>query len=195
MSTEFLRRYIDIINEAQELQQLDEGLLDTIKAKVAQMAQKVFSPQDMAAMKQAVEKATGKPIDQVGIRDLMGQNAMEIATALGVKPTTGAAVQEDQVSEILGREDPRLTYMRREREARGIPMDPEAIKTQQDYFDYEKYGMTTNMLVKRIVGFGSQFAGLAGIIGTVFGNVNPMVGLVALIAFLVGSLVAFSGNR
>lgn len=71
MSSELFRKYIDIVNEnSQEPVQLDEGLLDTIKSKVAQLASKVFSPQDMEAMKQAVEQATGKPIEQVGLRDL-----------------------------------------------------------------------------------------------------------------------------
>ena len=42
MTTEFFRRYIDIVNEAQEPLQLDEGMLDTIKAKITQVATKVF---------------------------------------------------------------------------------------------------------------------------------------------------------
>lgn len=193
MSSELFRRYIDIINENQQTIELDEGLLDTVKTKVTQLAQKVFSPEDMQKMKQAVERATGKPIEQVGLRDLGGQTATAIAAALGAKQT--GAVQEGQLDEILGIEDPRVTQLRQRGKETGYELTPAQLKAQQDQFDYEKYGMTTSMLVKRIVGFGSQFAGLAGIIGTVFGNVNPVVGLVALIAFLVGSLVAYSGNK
>lgn len=193
MSTELFRRYIDIINEGQQPQQLDEGLLNNIKDKVVAYAQKVFSAQDMQQMKAAVEKSTGKPIEQVSLRDLSGQTAVKIASALGAKST--GDVKEDQLDEILGIEDPRVAQLRQRGKETGYELTPFQLKTAQDQFDYEKYGMTTSMLVKRIVGFGSQFAGLAGIVATIFGNIPPMAGLVALIAFLVGSLVAYSGNK
>lgn len=195
MSTELFRRYIDIINENQQSQQLDEGLLNTIKDKVVAYAQKVFSAQDMQQMKAAVEKATGKPIEQVSLRDLSGQTAVNIASALGAKPNAAAPAKQNQVNEIMGIEDPRVAQLRQRGKETGYELTPFQLKTAQDQFDYEKYGMTTSMLAKRIVGFGSQFAGLAGIVATIFGNIPPMAGLVALIAFLVGSLVAYSGNN
>lgn len=198
MTTDLLRRYIDIIEESthgpNEPEQLDEGLLDTVKAKVAQVAAKVFSPQDMEAMKQAVERATGKSIDQVSIRDLGGQTAMNIASALGVKPAAGA-VNENQLNELFGIKSDKIKYWEKDRAAKGYPLSPDDVKRQMDYDDFQKYGFTTSQLVKRIVGFGSQLTGLAGIIATIMGNVNPLIGGIALIAFIVGSLVARSGER
>jgi hypothetical protein len=51
------------------------------------------------------------------------------------------------------------------------------------------------MLVRRILGFGSQIAGLGGVVTTIMGNTPSWAGLIALIAFLVGSLVAYSGDK
>lgn len=195
MSSELFRKYIDIVNEnSQEPVQLDEGLLDTIKSKVAQLASKVFSPQDMEAMKQAVEQATGKPIEQVGLRDLGGKTATAIASALGAKATPGAAVNEAQLDELFGIKSDKIKYWEKDQAAKGYPLSPDQVKQQMDYDDYQKYGFTTSQLVKRILGFGSQLTGLAGIVATVFGSINPLVGGVALIAFLVGSLVAYSSR-
>ena len=74
MSQDLFRKYIDIINEnSQPKVQLDEGMLDSIKEKVSQLAQKMFSKEEMLQMKKAVEQATGKPIEQVGIRDFGGE--------------------------------------------------------------------------------------------------------------------------
>ena len=196
MTTDLLRRYIDIIEESNYgPEQLEEGLLDTVKAKVAQIAARVFSPQDMEAMKQAVERATGKSIDQVSIRDLGGRTAMTIASALGVKPAAGGAVTESQLNELFGIKSDQIKYWEKDSAAKGYPLSPDQVKRQMDYDDFQKYGFTTGQLVKRIVGFGSQLTGLAGIVGTVMGNVNPLVGGIALIAFLVGSLVARSGYK
>ena len=41
MTTQFMRNYIDIINEAQQPHQLDEGMIDTLKGKVKSVVDKV----------------------------------------------------------------------------------------------------------------------------------------------------------
>jgi len=180
MSTELFRKYIDIINEGQQ-QQINEGMLDSIKQKIAQLAQKMFSPQDMEKMKQAVEQTTGKPIQQVSIRDLGGKNAVAIATALGAKPT---AVNEAALNELfgVGKEDPRVAALRQ----RGY--SDEWIKDRQDQADYEKYGFTGSTLVKRIMSIATSLGGLGGLIATVMSGAPIWAGAVALIAFIVGSL-------
>ena len=97
MSTELFRNYLDIINEnSQAKQQLDEGMLDSIKAKIGQVAQKMFSKEEMLQMKNAVEQATGKPIQQVSIRDISGNTAMKIAQSLGAS----GQVNESEFSEL-----------------------------------------------------------------------------------------------
>ena len=97
MSTELFRNYLDIINEnSQANQQLDEGMLDSIKAKIGQVAQKMFSKEEMLQMKNAVEQATGKPIQQVSIRDISGNTAMKIAQSLGAS----GQVNESEFSEL-----------------------------------------------------------------------------------------------
>ena len=97
MSQDLFRKYIDIINEnSQPKVQLDEGMLDSIKAKVSQLAQKMFSKEEMLQMKKAVEQATGKPIEQVGIRDIGGDTAIKIAQSLGAS----GQVNESQFSEL-----------------------------------------------------------------------------------------------
>jgi len=195
MSTELFRKYIDIVNESQQPVELDEGLINNIKDKVVAYARKMFSPQDMQQMKLAVEKATGKPIEQVSLRDIGGQNATKIASALGAKANAAAAANQDQLNEILGIEDPRVAQLRQRGKETGYELTPFQLKTAQDQFDYEKYGVTTSMLVRRILGFGSQIAGLGGVVTTIMGNTPSWAGLIALIAFLVGSLVAYSGDK
>ena len=184
MSTEVFRKYIDIINEnTQSPVQLDEGMIDSIKQKISQLAQKMFSPEDMARMKQAVEKATGKPIEQVSVRDLGGDTAVAIATSLGAKPTS--AVNEAKLNELfgLGKEDPRITALRQQ----GFSDD--TLKDYQHELDYRKYGFTGPQLIQRIAGISTTLGGLAGLVSTVMGSTPTWAGVIAFVAFIVGSFI------
>lgn len=189
MSTELLRKYLDIINENNEAaQQLDEGLLDTIKDSVRRMAQKYFSSQDMQQMKLAVEKATGKTIDQVGLRDLAG-SAQAIASMLGARATDNAQVNEEDLNELFGIKSDKIKHWEKDSADKGYPLSPDAVKRQMDYDDFQKYGFTTSGLAKKIMAFVTQVSGIGGIIGTVMGGVPIWAGGIALIAFIVGSMM------
>lgn len=189
MTTELLRKYLDIINENNESAvQLDEGLLDTIKQKVMQTAQRYFSQQDMEQMKLAVEKATGKSIDQVSFRDVAG-NAVAISGMLGAKAIPNAQVNESQLNELFGIKSDKIKNWEKDSAASGYPLSKDAVKRQMDWDDYTKYGFTTGQLARNIMAFVTQFSGIGGLISAAMGGVPVWAGAIALIAFFVGSMM------
>lgn len=190
MTTQLLRKYLDIINEGNEAkEQLNEGLINDLADKIRQAAQRYFSSQDMEKMKLAVEKATGKPIEQVGLRDIGGQNAVKIASMLGAKATTKAPDNQDQLNELFGIKSDKIKNWEKDQAARGYPLSSQQVKTQMDYDDYQKYGFTTDDLSRNIMAFVTQFSGIGGIIASVMGSIPIWAGAIALVAFLVGSML------
>lgn len=81
MSTELFRNYIDIIKEAEQPRvQLDEGMIDSLKA-AAQSAIKKIAPDMLEKIKNFVSRALGKPIDQITIADATLANAKKLIAA------------------------------------------------------------------------------------------------------------------
>ena len=80
MTTQFMRNYIDLINEMQQPQpqQLDEGMMDAIK-KAANYVISNFGP-DVKSIANTVKQATG------GDATLSKENAAKVMQALGVTP-------------------------------------------------------------------------------------------------------------
>jgi hypothetical protein len=81
MSAELYRKYLDIINEnSQPRVQLDEGMIDSLKA-VAQNAIKKIAPQKVEQITNFVSKVLGKPADQITMADATIANARKLVAA------------------------------------------------------------------------------------------------------------------
>jgi len=80
MSTELLRKYIDIINEAEERQQLDEGIVGDLMSKAKDVASRI-GENVMSKIADFVSSALNKPIEALTIADLNRANARRIADA------------------------------------------------------------------------------------------------------------------
>lgn len=76
MSSYELRRYIDILNENNQPQQLDEGIMDTIKAAIPKLM-KALGGDTAAQIAQQVKQVTG------GDFTPSKENAIKVAKALG----------------------------------------------------------------------------------------------------------------
>jgi len=82
MSTELFRRYIDIINENQQPQQLDEGMLDSITT-AAKAAVEKMSPGLIKKVTDFVEQTLGKPVEQLSMADVNMPNIKKMIAANG----------------------------------------------------------------------------------------------------------------
>lgn len=81
MSTELFRNYIDIIKEAEQPRaQLDEGMMDLIKAGAQKLVKKL-APQQLEKIKTFVSNALGKPVDQITMADATMANAQKLIAA------------------------------------------------------------------------------------------------------------------
>jgi len=90
MSTEVYRKYLDIINEnSQPKVQLDEGMLDTMKAAVPKLM-KLLGGDTATQIAQQVKQVTG------GDFTPSRENAIKVATALGFDKLIG---KDKQVAE------------------------------------------------------------------------------------------------
>lgn len=89
MDAQFFRKYADLIAEAEQPQQLNEGMMDMLKPLAMKFAKMVGidAMQDIAAQ---VKQATG------GDLSMTRDNAIKVAQALGLdkKPDNSAAVAE-----------------------------------------------------------------------------------------------------
>jgi len=88
MDPKFFRKYADIITEAEQPQQLNEGMMDMLKPLAMKFAKMIGADamQDIAAQ---VKQATG------GDLSINKDNAIKVAQALGLeKPETEPAVSE-----------------------------------------------------------------------------------------------------
>ena len=79
MSAEFMRSYLDLLNEQNQPQQLDEGMIRDLAAKAANWVASKFGT-DLKAIADTVRKATG------GDATLSKENAARVMQALGVTP-------------------------------------------------------------------------------------------------------------
>ena len=80
MSSYELRRYIDILNESNQPQQLDEGMMDLIKAGAQKLVKKL-APQQLQKITDFVSRALGKPADQITMADATMANAQKLIAA------------------------------------------------------------------------------------------------------------------
>lgn len=80
MSTELFRRYIDIINENQQPQQLNEGLIDNLK-QTAQKAIEKLSPGMVDKVSNFISRALGKPVEQLTMADVNMDNIRKVIAA------------------------------------------------------------------------------------------------------------------
>lgn len=89
MDAQFFRKYADLIAEAEQPQQLNEGIMDMLKPLAAKFVKMIGADamQDIAAQ---VKQATG------GDLSVTKDNAIKVAQALGLdkKPADSAAVAE-----------------------------------------------------------------------------------------------------
>jgi hypothetical protein len=92
MTTQLMRNYIDIVNEAQEPQQLDEGVIDTLAGKVKQLKDRFMAiPGAAQAFKQA-EQHRGE-IEQLA---KSGKSSKEIIDSLK-QMAGGGVIKEDEL--------------------------------------------------------------------------------------------------
>ena len=97
MSSYELRRYIDILNESNQPQQLDEGIMDTIKS-LAGKAMKMLGGDAISDIANKVKQATG------GDFTPSKENALKVAQALGLSQMAKAqpGKTQQQVAEAWG---------------------------------------------------------------------------------------------
>jgi len=91
MSTELLRKYIDIVNESQ---QLDEGLIDSILRPLATKFVKMIGGDQMADIAKQVQQATG------GDLSLTTANSVKVAKALGFDENTIKAQTQEYAGNV-----------------------------------------------------------------------------------------------
>lgn len=77
MSTDLLRKYIDIVNESQ---QLNEGMIDSV-TKAAKAAVEKMSPGLTKKISDFVEQALGKPVEQLTMADVNMANIKKLISA------------------------------------------------------------------------------------------------------------------
>ncbi len=77
MSTDLLRKYIDIVNESQ---QLNEGMIDSV-TKAAKAAVEKMSPGLIEKVSGFVEQALGKPVEQLTMADVNMANIKKLISA------------------------------------------------------------------------------------------------------------------
>ena len=75
-----LRRYIDILNENNQPQQLDEGMMDLIKSGAQKLVKKL-APQQLQQITNFVSSALGKPANQITMADATMANAQKLIAA------------------------------------------------------------------------------------------------------------------
>jgi len=80
MDPKFFRKYADLITEAEQPQQLDEGLVDTITQYAQKLVQKA-APDVMQKVSDLVSSALGKPIEQLTMADVTLANAKKVLAA------------------------------------------------------------------------------------------------------------------
>jgi hypothetical protein len=78
MDPKFFRKYADLIAEAEQPEQLDEGMMDTLKQYAAKLM-KVLDPATLKQIATTVKQATG------GDYSLTKANAEKVAQALGAQ--------------------------------------------------------------------------------------------------------------
>jgi hypothetical protein len=91
MSTELLRKYMDIVNESQ---QLDEGLIDSILKPLAAKFVKMIGGDQMAEIADKVQQATG------GDLSLTTANSVKVAKALGFDENTVKAQTQESAGNV-----------------------------------------------------------------------------------------------
>jgi hypothetical protein len=79
-TVEFMRKYADIINEAQQPEQLNEGMLDSLVQKVKGAMSKI-PHETLTQVIDLVEKALGKPASQLTMADITVANAKKVLAA------------------------------------------------------------------------------------------------------------------
>ena len=77
-AVDLLRKYAEIVNEAQQPTQLDEGVMDMIKSAFSKVIQKLLSPEDLQQIASIAQQATGGDLTPTK------ENAMKLVQALGI---------------------------------------------------------------------------------------------------------------
>ena len=80
MDPKFFRKYADLITEAEESTQLNEGITDSIMQYAKKGIEKL-APGALEKIQNLVSQALGKPIDQITSADLTLANAKKIIAA------------------------------------------------------------------------------------------------------------------
>ena len=102
MDPKFFRKYADLITEAEQASQLDEGIFDKIKQLAlskAQAAVKTLGKDKLEAITNLVASALGKPANQITMADFTIDNAKKIVAAdsqQGLREG-GVALTDDQM--------------------------------------------------------------------------------------------------
>jgi len=78
MDPKFFRKYADLIAEAEQPKQLNEGMIDTIKSAFSKAIQKLLSPEDLQKIASIAQQATGGDLTPTK------ENAMKLVQALGI---------------------------------------------------------------------------------------------------------------
>ena len=96
-AVDLLRKYAEIVNEAQQPTQLDEGVMDMIKSAFMKVAQKVLSPEDLQQIASIANQATGgNPVPNK-------ENAMKVVQALGItQQDAQQAIQSNGGQSVAG---------------------------------------------------------------------------------------------
>jgi hypothetical protein len=102
MDPTFFRKYADLITEAEQTPQLDEGVFDKIKQLAiskAQAAVKTLGKDKLEAITNLVASALGKPADQITMADFTIDNAKKILAADGHRGVSesGVTLTDDQL--------------------------------------------------------------------------------------------------
>jgi hypothetical protein len=87
MDPKFFRKYADLITEAEQPEQLDEGMVDTLKQYASKLT-KALDPTTLKQIASTVKQATG------GDYSLTKANAQKVAQALGVPEDAGQMSEE-----------------------------------------------------------------------------------------------------
>ena len=94
-AVDLLRKYAKIINEAQQPEQLNEGVLDTLKQYASKLMKKL-DPETIKQIATTVKQATG------GDYSLTKANAEKVAQALGVSEEQAQGQIAEGISPTLG---------------------------------------------------------------------------------------------
>ena len=157
--SEIMRKYSNIVAEAEQPEQLDEGLVDTLKSSFSKVIQKLLSPEDLQQIASIAQQATGGDLTPTK------ENAMKLVQALGItQQDVQQAIQPKGGQPVAGVQ----------------PVSEKMVLAPLSGSEIKSRILTGLSGIGSTIGGGAMAIAGAGSIGTGIGMVLMVIGMVLL---------------